>query len=47
MNRLALYEIELNVDGNPLSYGRTRRYMRGEPLPPIADSQQTPDGNVE
>ena len=31
---LALYEIELDIDGSLLGYGRTRRYMRGEALSP-------------
>jgi hypothetical protein len=29
---LALYEIELDADGDLLAYRRTRRYMRGERL---------------
>lgn len=43
---LALYELELDVDGALLWYGRTRRYMRGEALSPIADTEQTPNGDA-
>src|SRR6185437_14991821 len=34
---LALYEIELDGDGEPLGYQRTHRYMRGRGL----DAQET------
>jgi hypothetical protein len=34
---LALYEIELDVDGELLGYQRTRRYIRGQAL----DAEQT------
>lgn len=43
---LALYEIELDVDGTLLGYERTRRYMRGEALSPIADTAQTSNGDT-
>ncbi|OBJ12961.1 gas vesicle protein GvpO [Mycobacterium colombiense] len=38
---LALYEIELDLDGALLRYGRTRRYMRGQALSPVAETEQT------
>ena len=34
---LALYEIELDIDGELLGYQRTRRYIRGQAL----DAEQT------
>jgi gas vesicle protein GvpO len=43
---LALYELELDVDGSLLWYGRTRRYMRGESLSPTADTEKTPNGDT-
>ncbi len=43
---LALYEIELDVDGALLWYGRARRYMRGEALSPISDTEQTSNGET-
>jgi hypothetical protein len=43
---LALYEIELDVDGALLGFGRTRRYMRGEALSPTSDTEQTPNRDM-
>ncbi len=43
---LALYELELDADGSLLWYGRTRRYMRGEALSPIADTEPTANGDT-
>lgn len=43
---LALYEIELDLDGALLRYGRTRRYMRGETLSPVAETEQTLNGDA-
>src|SRR5215472_2447080 len=38
---LALYEIELDADGELLACSRTRRYRRGEALSPMRDTEQT------
>ena len=38
---LALYEIELDLDGELLGYGRTRRYMRGHALELAPDEPMT------
>lgn len=38
---LALYEIELDAEGELLAYRRTRRYMRGQALSPLQDPEQT------
>ena len=43
---LALYEIELDVDGALLGYGRTRRYMRGQTLELAPDEQMTTNGDT-
>ena len=43
---LALYELELDVDGGLLWYGRTRRYMRGEALSPVAETEPTANADV-
>ncbi len=43
---LALYEIELDVDGALLGYGRTRRYMRGQALVLAPDEPITTDGDT-
>jgi len=43
---LALYEIELDVDGALLGYGRTRRYMRGQALEPTPDEAMTANGDT-
>jgi Gas vesicle synthesis protein GvpO len=39
---LALYEIELDADGDLLAYRRTRRYMRGQRLSPEQDRGAEP-----
>ena len=41
---LALYEIELDADGELLAYHRTHRYMRGNVLSPTQDEQWTVNG---
>jgi hypothetical protein len=38
---LALYEIELDADGELLAYRRTRRYMRGQRWLPVQDAEPT------
>ncbi|OMC23225.1 gas vesicle protein GvpO [Mycobacterium colombiense] len=43
---LALYEIELDLDGTLLWFERTRRYMRGEALSPEAETEQTLNGDA-
>ena len=43
---LALYEIELDVDGALLGYGRTRRYMRGQTLEFAPDQPMTTNGDT-
>ena len=43
---LALYEIELDVDGELLGYGRTRRYMRGQTLEFTPDERVTTNGET-
>ena len=40
---LGLYEIELDVEGELRGCRRTRRYMRGQPLSPTADTAQIPN----
>jgi gas vesicle protein GvpO len=42
---LALYEIELDADGELLAYHRTHRYMRGNGLSPIQNEQWTVNGD--
>jgi gas vesicle protein GvpO len=42
---LALYEIELDADGELLACLRTRRYRRGEALSPMQDTEQTVNGD--
>jgi hypothetical protein len=43
---LALYEIELDADGELLAYARTRRYMRGQRLP-MRDEDPSVNGNAD
>src|SRR5262245_409650 len=43
---LALYEIELDSDGELLAYRRTRRYMRGQRWSPERDTEQTVNGDT-
>jgi hypothetical protein len=45
---LALYEFELDADGDLLAYRRTRRYMRGQRLSPeqYPDAEQTIQGTI-
>jgi hypothetical protein len=43
---LALYEIELDVDGELLACSRTRRYRRGQALSPMTDTEQIVDGDA-
>ena len=42
---LALYEIELDADGELLGYHRTHRYMRGNALSPMQDDESTVNGD--
>jgi gas vesicle protein GvpO len=42
---LALYEIELDADGELLVYHRTHRYMRGHALSPTQDDKWTVNGD--
>ena len=42
---LALYEIELDADGDLLAHQRTRRYMRGNALSPTDDDTWAVDGD--
>jgi gas vesicle protein GvpO len=42
---LALYEIELDADGELLAYARTRRYMRGQRLS-MRDDDPSANGNA-
>jgi hypothetical protein len=42
---LALYEIELDADGELLVYHRTHRYMRGNALSPMQDDKWTVNGD--
>jgi hypothetical protein len=42
---LALYEIELDADGELLTYHRTHRYMRGHALSPMQDDKFTVNGD--
>lgn len=42
---LALYEIELDADGELLTYYRTHRYMRGHALSPMQDDKWTVNGD--
>src|SRR5262245_32670301 len=47
---LALYEIELDADGELLAYHRTNRYMRGNALAPTENEEWAVNGdenNVE
>jgi hypothetical protein len=43
---LALYEIELDADEELLGCSRTRRYGRGDVLSPMADTEQSPNGDT-
>jgi hypothetical protein len=43
---LALYEIELDADGELLACSRTRRYRRGQALSPMSDAEQTVNGDT-
>jgi Gas vesicle synthesis protein GvpO len=43
---LALYEIELDADGELLAHQRTHRYMRGNDLSPMQDDKWTVDGDA-
>lgn len=38
---LALYEVELDSDGELMAYQRTHRYMRGNALSPMQDDKWT------
>jgi hypothetical protein len=42
---LALYEIEVDADGELLGYHRTHRYMRGNALSPMQDDEWTVNGD--
>jgi Gas vesicle synthesis protein GvpO len=42
---LALYEIEVDADGDLLVYHRTHRYMRGNALSPMQDDKWTVNGD--
>jgi hypothetical protein len=42
---LALFEIELDADGELLVYHRTHRYMRGHALSPMQDDKWTVNGD--
>src|SRR5690349_23183191 len=42
---LALYEIELDADGDLLAHQRTHRYMRGNALSPTQDATWTVNGD--
>jgi hypothetical protein len=44
---LALYEIELDIDGALLWFGRTRRFMRGEALSPMDETEQGSNGDAD
>jgi hypothetical protein len=42
---LALYEIELDADGELLAYNRTHRYMRGDALSPMENDKWRVNGD--
>jgi hypothetical protein len=44
---LALYEIELDANGELLAYRRTRRYMRGQRWSPEPGAEQTTNGDMD